>query len=197
MQKINQNQHHSTSITLSPKSKALLKAALKSLRSKGIVWSESELLRRLAMLYVQSWRGNKLKSATARRYNRSVEEGKYVQVPWYVDKVLYSILWERAIHSGMSISRIIEFSLRFYLRRLLEDALRTPIKERVDSQGDLSYSMGGNFRRRIDKPKIFITYRCLTLRNSGKRLKYWQKYEILPFDRLWEGKIPKGGTFFF
>ncbi len=131
--------------------------------------------------------GFKLKSATARRYNLSVLEGKYVRVSWRMDKLLYSILWERAIHSGMSISRILEFSLRYYLRRLLEEALRTPVQESVDEKGNLFFSLGGDFRRKIDKPKVLITYRCLTLRNSRERLKYWQKYDILPFDRLWDG----------
>jgi len=174
-----------------------MKDALETLQNKGIVWSESELLRRLAMLYVQSWRGNKLKSATARRYNRSVTEGKYVQVPWYMDKVLYSILWERAIHSGMSISRILEFSVRYYLRRLLEDTLRTPVQETVDEQGKWSYTVGGDIRRRINKPKIFIIYRAQTVWNSTERLKYWQKYEILPFDRLRDGKIPPDDAILF
>jgi len=132
MQEINQYQYHQTSITLSPKSRALLTATLETLEAKGIVWSESELLHRLAMLYVQSWRGNKLKSATARRYNQSAPEGKYIRVSWYISKALYSILWERAIHSGMSISRILEFSFRYYLRRLLEETLRTPVQESVD-----------------------------------------------------------------
>ncbi len=197
MLRIHQSQFHQTSITLSPKSRALLTAALETLEVKGFVWSESDLLHRLAMFYLQSWRGNKLKSATARRYNDPVTDGKYERVSWYMSKVLYSILWERAIHSGMSISRILEFAVRNYLRRLLEETLRTPVQESVDERGKWSFKLGGDFRRRIDKPKILITYRCLTIRNSTERLKYWQKYEILPFDRLLQGKIPKGGSFLF
>jgi len=197
MQYIDRFQVHQTSITLSPKSKALLKAALGTLEDKGLDWSESKLLHRLAMLYLQSWRGNKLKSATARRYNEPVTDGKYERVSWLMSKALYSVLWERAIHSGMSISRMLEFAVRYYLRRLLEQILRTPVEISEDKEGNLSITLGGDFRPRIDKAKILITYRCLTIRNSTERLKYWQKYEILPFDYLLEGKIPKRGTFFF
>jgi len=127
MQHISPLKYHSTSVTMRAASRRRFHAALKVLRRKGVCWSESELLRRLAKTYLRHWIGRYLKSATARRYNLTIEGEKYVRMPWYVDQMLYAILWQRAIHSGESISRMFDFAIRHYLPRLMEEHLRSPL----------------------------------------------------------------------
>jgi hypothetical protein len=195
MQQIHQSQHHHTSITLTPKCRRRLKAAQLILARNGVVWSESEILRRLAIPYLQAWRGNKLKSATARRYNQKYKEIRYVRVSWYIDKVLYSILWQRAIHSGMSISRMLEFAMRYYMPELMESTLQIPVPGNARSRQNWRYWQKRYEQRRRPKPKIFVIYQSKTMRNTSGRLKYRLKYEIWPFKRLWQGPLPKGYAF--
>ncbi len=194
---INQYEHHRTSITITPKCKRRLKAALLILRRNGREYSESELLRQLAMLYLQSWRGSKLKSATARRYNITIKNLKYVRVSWYIDKVLYSILWERGVHSGMSVSRMLEFALKRYMPRLMEDILRNPIKGNATSKRNAAYWQKRYEQRARPKPKIVITYAAKTHRNSIIRLKFRLYYRIWLFSDFLDGKIPPGWAILF
>ncbi len=197
MQKIDQNEHHRTSVTITPKCKRRIKAALLILKRNGVIWSESDLLRQLAMLYLQSWRGNKLKSATARRYNNTIKGWRYVRVSWYIDKVLYSILWERGVHSGMSVSRMLEFALQYYMPRLMEVILRNPIRGNAASQRNAPYWQKRYEQRARPKPKIVVIYAAKTQMNSIIRLKSRQYYRILPFGYLLEGKIPPGWAILF
>lgn len=184
MQDISPLEYHSTSISLRPASKRRLTAARKILLRNGITWSESELLRRLAKVYLRHWRGNQLKSATARRYNRSIKGKKYVRVAWYADRMLYAVLWQRAIHSGESISRMLDFSIRMFLPRLLEECLRSPMPGCARASRNSNY-WERRFRRR-PKPQleIFITYQCKTEINGPTGLRYWQEYEILRKNQL-------------
>lgn len=184
MQDISPLEYHSTSISLRPASKRRLTAARKILLRNGIAWSESELLRRLAKVYLRHWRGTRLKSATARRYNRSTKGEKYVRVAWYADRLLYSILWQRAIHSGESISRMLDFSIRMFLPRLLEEYLRTPMPGCRRASRNSAYWQRRFMRRPNPQPEIFITYQCETEINAPSGLRYWQAYKILRKNQL-------------
>lgn len=190
MQNISPLEYHSTSISLRPASKRRLTAAQKILLRNGVVWSESELLRRLAKVYLRHWRGTQLKSATARRYNRSIKGEKYVRVAWYADRLLYSILWQRAIHSGESISRMLDFSIRMFLPRLLEEYLRSPMPG-FDRSSKNSIHWQRRFERRSNpQPEIFITYQCETEMNTLAGLRYRQEYKILRKNQLFTHDIP-------
>lgn len=184
MQNISPLEHHLTSITLRPGSRRRLHAARKVLFRNGVAWSESELLRRLAKLYLRHWRGSRLKSATARRYNRSIKGEKYVRVAWYADRMLYSILWQRAIHSGESISRMLDFSIRMYLPRLLEECLRSPMPHVASARRNSRYWQERYERRRSPQSEIFITYQCKTQFNSPSGLRYVQEYKIFRKNQL-------------
>ncbi len=189
MQNISPLQHHTTSITLRPGSKRRLTAARKILLRNGIVWSESELLRRLAKVYLRHWRGSQLKSATARRYNRPVKVGKYVRVAWYADRMLYSILWQRAIHSGESISRILDYSIRVYMPRLLEEFLCSPMPGCATAQRNSPYWQKRFESRANPQHEIFITYQCETEVNSTTGLRYWQEYRIFRKNQLFTDNV--------
>jgi hypothetical protein len=178
MQSTSPQEYRYTSVTIRSKSKRRFRAGLLILRRNGILWSESELLRRLAKMYLRHWRGRGPKSATARRYNCQVQ-AKYVRIPWYIDKLLFAILWERAIHSGESISRMLDFAIRHYLPRLLEEYLSTPVPGVLRSERNARYWLQRNVSRRNPQAEIFITYQCKTEKNDRTGLVYRQEYKIL------------------
>lgn len=180
MQAIHSLEYHHTSVSVRASSFRRLKAALKVARRNGLDWSESELLRRLAKLYLQAWRGTGLKSATARRYNRVTEAQKYRRIPWYIDRVLYAVLWERSIHSGESVSRILDFAIRHYTPRLLEGVLRNRYARHPRAQRNFFYWQARYDKRQNLRPDLFITYSCETRENSRRSLTFTQKSEITP-----------------
>ncbi|HMV37175.1 MAG TPA: hypothetical protein PKW28_00155 [Turneriella sp.] len=180
MQIIDSFEYNHTSISVRPNSHRRLKAAVKIARRAGIEWSESEILRRLAKLYLQAWRGRGKKSATARRYNQPVQGARYKRIPWYVDKVLYAVLWERSVHSGESVSRMLDFAIRHHLPQLMEAVLRNPYTRHVRARRNASYWEARYNRRPHRRPELFITYSCKTSENGPHGLEYRQKYEIIP-----------------
>ncbi len=197
MQKITQKEYHRTSISLTPDCKRRLKAAVIILKRNGWKYSESKLLRQLAMQYLQHWRGTGLKSATARRYNEKIKGIRYVQVPWYIDKVLYTVLWERGVHSGMAISRMLEFALRHFMPRLMESILRHPVKSHPFGKRNAPYWQKRYDQRKRHNPKIVIIYSAKTENNNSKNLSFRQLYRIFPFDFLLQGKLPPNWAILF
>lgn len=171
-------------------SRRRFRAALRILRRNGVCWSESELLRRLAKAYLRHWRGRDRKSATARRYNAAIEGEKYVRVAWYADQMLYAILWQRAIHSGESVSRMLDFAIRHYLPRLVEETLRTPMSGCARAARNHAYWLARYLRRNKPQSEIFITYQCDTHENSPIGLKYTLEYRILTKSELLRLEIP-------
>jgi hypothetical protein len=140
--------------------------------------SESELMSSLAKEYLKLWRGNGRKSATARRYNAEV--ASYRIRPWYVNRVLYSALWERAIHSGESVSRMVDFAVRFYLSRLLEVLLRVRRAGRKQSPANIAYWSRRSSARRRPYCEVFINYQCRTYLNHAGHLSYVQTCTHIP-----------------
>lgn len=173
MQKINAFEYHHSSVSLRKSAYRRATAALWILRRNGIHYSESELFQRLMKLYLQKWRGKCGKSASARRYN--VKGADYVIRPWYVSKVVYSLVWQRAIHSGESISRMLDFALRHYLPQLLESLLRTPMPGCPRSNQNASY-WDKKYGERKHKAAVgFINYSCKTSENQKGNIRYVQE----------------------
>lgn len=189
MQRISSNEYHLTSISLRPRAKRRLMAARKVLCRNGVEWSESELLKELAKVFLRHWRGEKLKSAAARRYNHSVGV-PYVRMAWYVNKVLYSVLWQRAIHSGESISRMLDFAIRTYMPRLLEEVLRSPMPGCRRAQGNYGYWQARYSRRHSPRLEVFVTYQCRTDTSFSGGLKYEQEFRILSKKQLFDEQVP-------
>jgi hypothetical protein len=169
-----------TSVSLRPTSKRRLKAALKILRRNGVKESESAILFRLAKMYLAAWRGRGDKSYTARRYNlERVKGGKYVRMPWYVERIVHAALWERSLHTGVSISRMLDFAIRYYLPRLLENVLPNPFSRNRRAQRNFAYWNARAERRSPMRTEIFITYSWRTDRNDRLGLIFHQETRYL------------------
>jgi hypothetical protein len=169
--------YRNTSISLRPGTRRRFLAGLKILHRNGVLWSESELLHQLAKIYLRHWRGRNGKAERTRRYNCGCGEA-YVRVSWYMNMRLYLILWERAIHSGESVSRMLDFAIRHYLPRLLEECLRCAIPGHGRSERNAAYWQARHERRHKPQAEIFITYCCVTEKNDSRELIYRQKYRI-------------------
>ncbi len=171
---------HHTSISLLPSSRRRIRAALHILERNGIYWSQSELLRRLAKVYLQSWRGIGEKPPVLRRYSRRKRGRKYVIVPWYVDQVLVAALWQRATHSGVSISRMLDFAIRRYLPLMMASWLASPMPKCQRSKRNCEY-----WRRRLEgrkkvRPDLFISYSGATEHNQRGSLNFADQVKIIP-----------------
>ncbi len=177
MQKINALEYHHTSVSLQNCHSRRVRAALLVVRRNGLELSESVLLAMLAKEYLRRWRGFGIKSATARRYN--IGKGTYCVRPWYVDRVLYSLLWHRAIHSGESVSRMVDFAIKFYLPRLLESLLRNAKPGSDRSGRNTDYWRRRSLARSGQLGVAFINYQCETIKNKSGVLKYIQKAVII------------------
>lgn len=165
-----------TSVSLPDTAYRRLCAGRKIFARNGIYYSEQEIYRRLLKYYLKNWRGRGLKTNRTRRYNA---DGKSYQVhSLYVNQVLYAALWQRALHSGESISRMLDCAIRVYLPRLLEGLLGQP-----NSRGFLSvnsaYWAHRYQRRKVRYSDFFINYVCETLQNDAQGLEYSQKLQIL------------------
>jgi hypothetical protein len=174
-----------TSVSLRRASQRRVRAALKILRRNGIIWSESEILFRLAKMYLAAWRGFGEKSDTARRYSlKGAQHGKYVRMPWYVDRVVHAALWERSVHSGLSISRMLDFAIRYYVPRLMEYLLPNPYNRCRRAQRNFAYWHARAERRFPKRAAIFITYSWSTERNDRTGLNFHQESRYLTKEQL-------------
>jgi hypothetical protein len=182
MARVSSQNRHLTSVSLRPASARRFEAALKILRRNGLNWSESQLLQRLAEFYLRHWRGRGGKSDTLQRKNRSITDKLYVRYAWYVEKELHTAVRARAVHSGQSISRMLDFVIRIYLPRFMEEQLRKPVPHSAASLRNASYWEGRFRKRPYPKPAIFVTYQCTTNENSVRGLSYLQQYQIHPRD---------------
>jgi hypothetical protein len=177
-----------TSISLRKSSHRRFLAGLKILRRNGVLWSESELLHELAKVYLRHWRGRKGKAERTRRYNRC-RGRKNIRISWYMDTRLYLVLWSRAIHSGESVSRMLDFAITYFLPRLLEECLRGAIPGHRRSERNAPYWQARYERRHKRQLEIFVNYRCVTTKNDGRILHYRQRYQILTKRELFARSI--------
>lgn len=138
-------------------------------------------------LYLQQWRGVSEKSASTRRYNS--ERFEYVIRPWYVNKVLYSAMWQRAIHSGESVSRMLDFAVRNYLPRLLEDLLRIPMPGCHRAVRNAPFWTKRYDNRKHKSPEGFINYSCKTTENQKTNICYVQQSTFFPKSNLEPAEI--------
>jgi hypothetical protein len=167
----NQDTIH-TSISLGSTSHVSIKNAMHSLQVKSIYWSEQEIIRRCLAIYLKCWKGRGEKSGCARRYSRS-GIGTKVR-PISLNQLLYLTLWARAIHAGVSISRMAEVAIRIYLPRLV-----TSIQPKLGVRGDSSsHPVQAQTKLRVER-KI-INYSCITHGNRAEGLSFTQNIEIRP-----------------
>lgn len=175
---------HSTSVSLRERSHRRVIAMEKILLRRGISWSKQEIYRRLLRLYLAKWRGKGLKSDTLRRYNKGGLN--YAVYPLSINKVLHSLLVQRAQHSGESISRMLDFAIRNYSGRLLEEALSQTGHGRILKNAQY---WAGRLSRRIGLPAFLINYVCRTERNNRCDFIYTQIAKIIYKNRLAPGEM--------
>ena len=181
MKEISPLQNLKTSVSVRVAAHRRVKAARILLRRGGIAFSDDEIYRRLFRLYLRHWHGHGRKSAGLRRYNR--QDGGYVIRPLYINEVLYSALWQRAIHSGESVSRILDVAIRLFLPRLVEGFLSQRQRGTLRAY-NIPYWERRYQRRRRFPGDFFINYRCRTLENNGRTLRYSQESMIFPKSEL-------------
>lgn len=168
--------HHKTSVTLPKASCRRLAAARKIFARNGLIYSDQEIYRRLFKHYLKNWRGRGLKTNGLRRYNA---DGKSYKIrPLYINQVLHAALWQRAIHSGESVSRMLDVAIRVYLPRLLEELLRKLLGG-ANSRNNSGYWGARYALRKRQYLDFFIIYTCNTVKNEQLCLEYDQKMKIL------------------
>jgi hypothetical protein len=168
--------HRKTSVSLPAHSYRRMCAARRIFARNGIFYSEQEIYRLLLKLFLKNWRGSGRKSNGLRRYNAA---GKSYQIhPLYINQVLYAVLWQRAFHSGESVSRMLDVAIRVYLPRLIEELLRVP--HPATSRPLNAHYWAARYAKRTRKySDFFINYRCKTQHNRPDDLEYSQKTEII------------------
>lgn len=173
MKEIRPTNHQKTSVSLPDVSYRRIGAARLIFARHGIHYSEQEIYRRLFKFFLKSWRGHGRKTNGLRRYNA---DGKSYSIhPLYINQVLYAALWERALHSGESISRMLDVAIRVYLPRLLESLLG---QEGAQVRGSRYWKR--RYQNRTNQySDFFINYECQTEANDGIWLAYSQKTQII------------------
>lgn len=163
-----------TSVTLRKSTVRRLNAMRRLLKRNGISFSESRLFEELLRLYLRHWRGTGKKPAWLRRYNL---DGKHYRIrPLYINRVLHAAATQRAMHTGESLSRMLDLAIRIYARRFLESVLGShgrvpePIR-RIWHSRYLS--------RRLREP-FFISYKGATPENQGASLAWSSRAEFIP-----------------
>jgi len=176
MKKISPIRYHKTSVSLPEGAYRRLTAARRIFARHGIIYSDQEIYRRLFKHYLKNWRGRGQKTNGLRRYNR---DGKSYEVhALYINQVLHAALWHRAMHSGESISRMLDVAIRIYIPRLLEEILCYSAQV-MTFRRNKAFWNSRYARRKHQYPEFFINYQCRTEKNDPKGLHYMQKVEIL------------------
>lgn len=165
-----------TSVSLPAATYRQLKAGRLLLKKGGVFFSDDEIYRRLFKLYLLFWRGKGRKTNSLRRYN--AKRKTYEIRPLYINQVLYASLWQRALHSGESVSRMLDVAIRLYLSRLIESML-SGTKGRGLQRRNAEYWARRFQKRKEPHGQFFINYRCKTVRNRTGELNYIQKMTII------------------
>lgn len=145
--------------------KRALRSALVRSNAVKSPLSEQELMRRCLRLLLTRWRGLKQIARRNKRYNH--RPGTYVVVAFYWTEDLRMAASAKCHHSGVSLSRLMDFAIATYLDRVLAQTMNACPMSLVKMK------FGGNDR-------YFINYACLTRRNDGRVLEYSQYCEIQP-----------------
>jgi hypothetical protein len=165
-----------TSVSLPSASYRRLCAARTIFARNAIFYSEQEIYRRLFKEFLKNWRGRGRKTNGLRRYNTDGKD--YGVHPLYINQVLHAALWQRALHSGESLSRMLDMAIRVYLPRLLESLLRSP-RPGMALIRNTRYWAARYGRRKGQYPDFFINYRCDTENNDQNGLEYSQNMQII------------------
>jgi len=165
-----------TSVSLRTANRKSLQKAAVSLQEQGIPFSEQRLMRECLRIALRFWRGRKEIARRNRRYNKC--EGPYEIAPFYTSEALRSVAWTRCHHSGISLSRLMDFAITRYLPRVMEYWLRFEYRGRDKADAAIWRQRYAQRRNRDD---FVISYHAYTRINDGIILDYGEKSEILPW----------------
>ena len=164
-----------------------LAAACRILRRNRRHFSENYVLGRLLEEYLKAWRGKPAAAHGPRRYNLIGQT--YIRRGFYVKLRLYRAAWMLGSHSGESISRMVDFSVRHILPRLLANLLVVPPKSESETRNS-EYWRRRWYCRKGPRRMIFLNY-VEVGSNTGERGFTWsqtmtvklsQVKEIAPWD---------------
>ena len=174
-----------TSISLREESIQKVKNALKLLKSKQIELSEQRLMRECLRYVLRAWKGRKTKSERLRTYNQ--RSGIYKIKAFYLPLKLYQVTWARSHHSGISVSRMVDFGITTYLDRIVEEYLATAYRgrEKVDVE---KWQKKVEARRGISG--FLINYSTATAKNDGTVLDYLETTEIMSHQAILRRILP-------
>ncbi len=175
MQRISPLDSYHTSVTLRMRSLRRVKAAILILSRQKIDFSEQRVFSWLLQYYLVHWHGRGKKNACLRRYN--IEGQEYRIRPLYINQVLHAAVSQRAQHSGESVSRMLDFAVRVYLPRMLEEILSGSLPSRCHGDKDF---WKRKYANRSNTSPVFISYQCSTQINTARSLQWVQITEMIP-----------------
>ena len=186
MKKISPLIHHRSSVSLPARAYRKICAARLVFSRNGFFFSDQEIYRWLLKFYLSHWRGDGVKTNGLRRYN---VRGKAYEIhPLYINQMLHAAIWQRALHSGESVSRMLDVAIRIYLPRLLEQILGTPRWSKISERNKLFWAARFRRRRHVYQD-VFINYYCKTSHNYRGMLEYSQKVCMIPKTGLTPAQI--------
>lgn len=165
-----------SSVTIRVATRGALRRASTQLKSYEINLSEQRLMRECLRLALRFWRGRSAIAKRNKKYNQRI--GPYEIVPLYSTEALRSAAWVRCHHSGMSLSRFMDFAVANYLPRVVENWLQNDFYWR--EKEDLAFWQE-KYARRHNRLGFVISYASLTEKNNATQLYYVEKTEILPW----------------
>ncbi len=146
-----------TSVSIRSDSFGQMKSAQTVLAGKAIIRTEQEMFRDLLQIYLCKWRGGGSRTSSLRRYN--LKGKNYIIKSLYIESGFSAALWTRAVHSGVTISRMLDFAIRYYLSTYVNQ----------------QYSLLAG----ISTGELSIQYQCNTWKNSGSNLQFVQMIAYL------------------
>lgn len=165
-----------TSLTMRSTLRRQLRDADTMLKESGVHLSEQRLMRECLRLALKFWRGRKHIAGRNRKYNKRI--GPYEIVPFYTTEALRRVAHARCHHSGVSLSRLMDFAVANYLPRVIEYWLRFEYRNRDKSD---AAAWREKYERRLNPSDFIISYEACTEKNNGAMLKYVETSEILPW----------------
>ncbi len=174
-----------TSVTLRTAMRERLKETVRLFAGRGIRYSEQRLMRDCLRLALRFWRGQRNMAARSKRYNP--RSGPYEIVPFCSTEALRSVCMARCHHSGISLSRLMDFAVRYYLQRVTEDWLRNDFYWRDKADVEI---WNAKYRQRKNRSEFIISYASRTEKNDAVALEYVEKYQIEPWPPDLRPKFP-------
>ncbi|MBX3721474.1 MAG: hypothetical protein KF713_06505 [Turneriella sp.] len=165
-----------TSVTMRSAIRATLKDAQTRLSAGGMNFSEQRLMRECLRLALRFWRGRRGMASRSRRYN--ARSGPYEIAPFYSTEALRQVSMLRCHHSGISLSRLMDFAVRHYLARVVESWLSVPFIGRDMTEVEFWKS---KYAKRRHPHDFIITYASKIMKNEEFCLAYAEEYQIKPW----------------